>query len=192
MELVNRDRKQKRKPSVDLSTMMYGKVPPQAKDLEEAVLGAIMQERNAFDAVSSILVPECFYVDAHQRIFKTFIIMKAGNVPIDLLTTVEELKKQEELDMVGGPYYITKLTNAVVSSAHIEYHAKIIYQKYLGREIIRIEDYTPIYATVDQTEAIRFMTSFATAFANAQRAKGFEVTELSGKTYDDLMKDING
>ncbi len=67
---VNKDRKTRRKPSIDFSTMVYGKVPPQAKDLEEAVLGAIMLEKSAFDTVMEILNPECFYVDAHQRIFK--------------------------------------------------------------------------------------------------------------------------
>ena len=66
---LNKDRKQKRRSSIDLGTMVYGKVPPQAKDLEEAVLGAIMLEKNAFDTVIEILKPECFYVDAHQRIF---------------------------------------------------------------------------------------------------------------------------
>ena len=71
MELtnINKDRKNKRKSTLDLGTMVYGKVPPQAKDLEEAVLGAIMLEKGAFDTIVEILKPECFYVDAHQRIF---------------------------------------------------------------------------------------------------------------------------
>ena len=68
---LNRDRK-RRKSSLDLSTMVYGKVPPQAKDLEEAVLGAIMLEKNAFDTVAEILKPECFYVEGHQRIFRCY------------------------------------------------------------------------------------------------------------------------
>jgi replicative DNA helicase len=77
MELTNynKDRKKGRKPSLDLSTMVYGKVPPQAKDLEEAVLGAIMLEKSAFDNVVEILKPECFYVDAHQRIFKNWMLL---------------------------------------------------------------------------------------------------------------------
>ena len=69
---INKDRKNRRKTSVDVSTMMYGKVPPQAKELEEAVLGAIMLEKTAFDTVIEILKPECFYVDAHQRIYNAF------------------------------------------------------------------------------------------------------------------------
>src|SRR5438552_15588867 len=112
---LNRDRK-RRKSSLDLSTMVYGKVPPQAKDLEEAVLGAIMLEKSAFDIVAEILKPECFYVESNQRIFRAMQSLQQKNLPIDLLTVVEELKIREELDVVGGPYYVTKLTNAVVSS----------------------------------------------------------------------------
>ena len=118
---LNRDRK-RRKSSLDLSTMVYGKVPPQAKDLEEAVLSAIMLEKNAFDTVAEILKPECFYVEGHQRIFRSMQALAQKSQPIDILTVVEELRTKEELEMVGGPYYVTKLTNTVVSSANIETH----------------------------------------------------------------------
>src|SRR5919107_2864535 len=105
---INKDRKNRRKPSLDVSTMVYGKVPPQAKELEEAVLGAIMLEKSAFDNVVEILKPECFYVDTHQGIFKTFQSLAQKSLPIDILTVVEELKSKDELEMVGGPYNITK------------------------------------------------------------------------------------
>ena len=94
---LNKDRKTRRKPSVDVSTMVYGKVPPQAKDLEEAVLGAVMLEKSAFDTVIEILKSECFYVEAHQRIFKAMQSLAAKSMPIDILTVVEELRKKEEL-----------------------------------------------------------------------------------------------
>jgi replicative DNA helicase len=128
---LNRDRKQRRKSSLDLSTMVYGKVPPQAKDLEEAVLGAIMLEKNALDSVVDILKPECFYAEAHQRIFKAMKSLANKSQPIDILTVVEELKTAEELEMVGGAFYVTRLTNTVVSSANIEAHARIILQKFI-------------------------------------------------------------
>src|ERR1700753_755328 len=117
---LNKDRKARRRNSIDLSTMVYGKVPPQAKDLEEAVLGAIMLEKSAFDTVAEILKPECFYMDAHQKVFKAMQTLQQKSQPIDILTVVEELKTREELEAVGGPYFVTRLTNAVVSSAHIE------------------------------------------------------------------------
>jgi replicative DNA helicase len=158
---LNKDRKSRRKPTIDVSSMVYGKVPPQAKELEEAVLGAIMLEKTAFDTVIEILKPECFYIDAHQRIYRAFKSLADKSMPIDLLTVVEELKMKEELDMVGGPYYITKLTNAVVSSANIETHARIVLQKFIQRELIRIsgeiigdayEDSTDVFDLMDDAE----------------------------------------
>lgn len=168
MEISNRnkDLKNRRKSSTpDLSTMVYGKIPPQAKDLEEAVLGAIMLEKNVFDTVVEILKPECFYVDAHQRIYKTMQSLSQKSQPIDILTVVEELKKREELDMVGGPYYVTKLTNTVVSSANIDAHCRIILQKFIQRELIRIsgeiigdayEDATDVFDLLDDAESKLF------------------------------------
>jgi len=162
---LNKDRKTRRKPSIDLSTMVYGKVPPQAKDLEEAVLGAIMLEKSAFDTVAEILKPECFYVEAHQRIFKCMQGLQQKNQPIDILTVVEELKSRNELEMVGGPYFVTRLTNTVVSSANIEAHARIILQKFIQRELIRIsgeiindsyEDSTDVFDLLDDAESKLF------------------------------------
>lgn len=162
---LNKDRKARRKGSpLELNTMMYGKVPPQAKDLEESVLGAIMLEKTAFDEIDDILKPEIFYVEAHQRIYATMIALKNKNQPIDLLTVVEELKFREELDLVGGPYYVSKLTNSVVSTANIIAHARIIIQKFLSRELIRVagqiigdayEDSTDVFEL--QTEAERMI-----------------------------------
>lgn len=162
---LNKDRKNRRKPSIDLSTMVYGKVPPQAKELEEAVLGAILLEKSAFDSVIEVLKPECFYVDANQRIFRAMQSLAQKSMPIDILTVVEELKKKEELEMVGGPYYVTRLTNSVVSAANIETHGRIILQKFIQRELIRIsgeiigdayEDSTDVFDLLDDAEAKLF------------------------------------
>src|ERR1041384_5889512 len=162
---LNKERKQRRKSSPDLSTMVYGKIPPQAKDLEEAVLGAVMLEKSAFDTVIEILKPECFYVEAHQLIYRAMQSLANKSQPIDILTVVEELRFKEELEMVGGPYYVTKLTNAVVSSANIESHARIILQKFIQRELIRIsgeiigdayEDSTDVFDLLDDAESKLF------------------------------------
>ena len=127
---LNKDRKTRRKSSLELGTMVFGKVPPQARELEEAVLGAIMLEKTAFDTVIEILKPECFYGEANQRIFNAMKTLAEKSLPIDLLTVVEELKLKEDLEFVGGPYYVSKLTNAVVSSANIEAHSRIVLQKF--------------------------------------------------------------
>src|SRR5271154_2395444 len=98
MDIVNqnKDRRTRRKSSIDLSTMVYGKLPPQAKELEEAVLGAVMLEKSAFDTIVEILKPECFYVESHQRIFKAMQGLAQKSQPIDILTVVEELRTKEE------------------------------------------------------------------------------------------------
>ncbi len=161
---LNKDRK-RRKTSIDMSTMVYGKVPPQAKELEEAVLGAIMLEKSAFDTVTEIIKPECFYVEANQLIFRAMQSLQQKSMPIDILTVVEELKMQEKLDIVGGPYYVTKLTNAVVSTANIDAHARIVLQKFIQRELIRIsgeiigdayEDSTDVFDLLDDSETKMF------------------------------------
>ena len=116
----------------------YGKMPPQALDLEEAVLGAIMLEKDAIIAVMDIISPDCFYKDAHKKIFKAVLDLSQDLQPIDILTVTEELRKREELDEAGGPFYLTQLTSKVATAAHIEYHARIIAQKYIQRELIRV------------------------------------------------------
>ena len=138
MELTNfnKDKKLRRQAPVDLG--IYGKVPPQARELEDAVLGAILLERDAFDTANDILTAESFYTDASQRIFRAMQDLRGKNMPIDLMTVVEQLKTNEDLETVGGPYYVTKLTNTVVSSANIETHARIVLQKFLMRESIKL------------------------------------------------------
>ena len=162
---LNKDRKVRRKSTIDLTTMVYGKLPPQAKDLEEAVLGAIMLEKSAFDTVVEILKPECFYVEAHQQIYRAMQSLAQKSQPIDILTVVEELKRREELELVGGPYYVTKLTNMVVSTANIDAHSRIILQKFIQRELIRIsgeiisdsyEDSTDVFDLLDDAESKLF------------------------------------
>lgn len=153
------------KTPMDLGNMVFGKIPPQAKELEEAILGAIMLEKSAFDTVIEILKPECFYVEVHQRIYKAMQALAVKSLPIDLLTVVEELKFREDLEFVGGPYFVSKLTNSVVSSANVEAHSRIVLQKFIQRELIRIsgeiigdayEDSTDVFDMLDDAETKLF------------------------------------
>lgn len=116
----------------------YGKIPPQALDLEEAVLGAIMLEKDAILTVLDILEPESFYTESHQTIYRIAQGLSQHEKPIDLLTVTEELRKQEKLEAVGGAVYISSLTSRVGSAAHLEYHARIVAQKFIQRELIRV------------------------------------------------------
>ena len=130
-----------------------GKLPPQAVDLEEAVLGALMLEKEAVNDVIDILKPTSFYKETHQKIFEAIQILFQDSEPIDILTVTEKLKKSGDLDFVGGPYYISQLTSRVASSANAEYHARIIAQKYVQRELIRISSET-IKMAYDETTDI--------------------------------------
>lgn len=114
----------------------YGRIQPQAPELEEAVLGALMIEKDAYSLVSEILRPESFYEHRHQLIYSAITDLAVNQKPVDILTVKEQLSKRGELEEVGGPFYITQLSSKVASSAHIEYHARIIAQKYLARELI--------------------------------------------------------
>jgi hypothetical protein len=115
----------------------FGKMPPQAIELEESILGAILLESNAIRKVD-FLKAETFYKDAHKKIYQAaFDLLESGS-PIDCLTVQNQLRIKQQLDEVGGSYYISQLMSRVASSSNIEFHARIIYQKFIQRELIRI------------------------------------------------------
>lgn len=147
--------------TTDFSSAIFGKLPPQARDLEEAILGAIMIDKDALSEIVEKLKPEMFYVNAHGMIFKAVMQLFNDIKPIDMLTVIDQLKRNGELDMVGGAYYISELTNKVASSANIEYHAHIVIQKYIQRRLIGIssgiiqeayEDTTDVLELLDKAE----------------------------------------
>lgn len=109
---------------------------PQATELEKVVLGALMVESDAYSLVSEILRPESFYEHRHQLIYQAISTLAIQQHPVDILTVTEQLKKTGDLEEVGGPFYVTQLSGMVASSAHIEFHARIIAQKFLARELI--------------------------------------------------------
>ena len=113
-----------------------GRVLPQDKDLEEAVIGALMLEKDAYSNVCDMLKPDCFYTPVNRKIFEAIQMLGAANQPIDMLTVTEQLRHNGELDNVGGPVFVSELTSRVASGAHVEYHARIVAQKYLARELI--------------------------------------------------------
>jgi replicative DNA helicase len=161
-------RKRLQKNAVVQAFSEHGRIPPQAMDLEEAVLGALMLEQNALTAVIDILKSEVFYKESHQIIYAAIHRLFAKSEPIDILTVTNELKSSGELELVGGAYFITQLTNRVASTANIEYHARIISQKYIQRELIKIsseiikdafEDTTDVFDLLDKAEQNLFAVS---------------------------------
>ena len=128
---------------IDKSTVINlerGKIPPQAVDLEEVVLGAMMIDKKGVDEVIDILHPDVFYKDAHRFIYEAIFKLFETSEPVDLLTVSAQLKKDGKLEAVGGDFYLIKLTQKVASSAHIEFHARIILQKYIQRSLIKISN----------------------------------------------------
>ncbi len=150
-----------RKRDGELSDYVFGKVQPQAVDLESAVLGALMLDKDALPIVLDILRPESFYTDAHQLIYQAILRLFEKSHPVDLLTVTEELKKSGDIDTVGGAYYLVELTGRVGSSANIEFHARIVTQKHIQRELIKVstqiirdayEDTTDVFTLLDEAE----------------------------------------
>ncbi|MFN3489882.1 MAG: replicative DNA helicase [Emticicia sp.] len=138
-----------------------GKLPPQALELEEAVLGALMIEKDALTAVVDILQPSSFYKEAHQRIYNAILQLFGKSEPIDMLTVTTQLRSNGELEFIGGASYLVKLTNKVNSAANIEYHARIITQSAIKRDMIKIageilkdayEDTTDVFNLLDKIE----------------------------------------
>ncbi len=122
--------------------VLDGKLQPQAVDLEEAVIGAVMLEKEALTTVIDILQPASFYKEAHQKIYQAIRDLFNASEPVDILTVTNQLKKTGELEIVGGPFYITSLTNRVASAANVEFHARIISEKFIQRELIRVSTET--------------------------------------------------
>lgn len=178
-----------------------GRVPPQALDMEEAVLGALMLEKEAVITVLDILRPESFYKEAHQKIFSAIASLSNKDFPVDLYTVTEELRASGELDSVGGPVYLTQLTSKVVSAANVEYHARIVLQKYIQRELIRVSSEIQVRSfddTYDITELLDFSEDsiFQIAEGNIKREvapinevlkEAISEIEAAGKREDALV-----
>ncbi|MDZ4844361.1 MAG: replicative DNA helicase [Chitinophagales bacterium] len=151
----------RKRENLDLSSYTFGKIPPQAKELEEAVLGAMMLEANAVATVIDILKPDSFYVNANRLVFQAIHNLFNKSKPIDILTVTEELKFLGKLEDAGGAYYVTELTSRIASAANVEHHARIVAQKYIQRELIRVssdiiknsyEDTTDVFELLDKAE----------------------------------------
>jgi replicative DNA helicase len=180
METVKVNRKNKKFEPLQLPD--FGKMPPQAVDLEEAVLGALMIETDAIGKVNDFLKPQSFYKASHQIIYNAIRALAAENKPIDMFTVQEQLLHDEALEEVGGAYYIASLTSNVASGAHLEFHSKIIAQKYLARELIRI-------SSEIQTKAFDASQDVDDLMQEAE-GKIFEVSQSNHKKDVLSIKDI--
>lgn len=181
----------------------FGKLPPQVKELEEVVLGAVMIEENAINEVVDILKDESFYVDAHQRIWRAIRILFQNQAPIDLLTVTEQLKKNGDLEAAGGAFFVAQLTNKIGSAANVEYHARIIAEKHIQRLLISTsteiitdayEDTTDVFELLDKAEKNLFSIAENNLKRNSEDISSLLMSEL--KEIDVRMnnteQDFNG
>lgn len=191
--MENQNRKQKK--PLDLQTIVYGKVPPQARNLEESLLGAIMLESEVLQTVLEVIKhPAVFYADSNQKVFKAILSLDKKNQAIDQLTVIEELRTAEELDIIGGPFYIHKLTTEVTSSAHCETWAKIVFERFIKREIIRVAGTMVNEAFEDSTDTFELLDEFekkVLAISEAKNNKEVEhLTNYFIPAIQDLQKKI--
>lgn len=148
-----------------------GKLPPQAIELEEGVLGALLQEDYIYAAVSQILTVESFYKEANARIYKAISELKKEGTPVDLLTVKNQLRKNEDLEMIGGPLYLSSLTGKVTSSANTETHARIVEEKAIARRMIAIANQVIQQAYEESTDVFDLQAKAVNDFTNCLAIK---------------------
>ncbi|SNR16072.1 replicative DNA helicase [Tenacibaculum jejuense] len=173
-----------------------GKLPPQALDLEEAVLGAMMTDKKGIDEVIDILHPEAFYDRRHQEIYAAIYALFQNSEPIDLLTVSNQLRKEGKLEIAGGDFYIIGLTQKVASSAHIEFHSRIILEKFIQRKLISIsseiiesayDETTDVFDLLDDAEGKLFEVTQGNLKKGAENAQSLvqqainKIQEISNK-----------
>lgn len=166
--------------TVELLSHQLGKMPPQALEIEEVVLGALMLERDALDIVVEILKSDSFYKEAHQEIYKAILDLFSNNEPIDIKTVTHQLRRNGKLESVGGAYYISQLTAKVNSAANIETHARIIAEQSIKRELIRISSEVQHDAYEDTKDVFKLLDKAATDIENVtMTTSGLAITGMN-------------
>jgi len=172
-----------------------GKMAPRSTEAEQAVLGALMLEKDAITGILDILKPDAFYDDAHKVIYASIITLFGNSSPVDLVTVKNQLQLDGNLEKAGGALYIVELTSKVASAANVEYHARIIVEKHIQRELIRIsdgiirdayEDTTDVFNLLDNAEKQIFELSQTNLRRNFQDMAHLVVATL--KRLDELRK----
>lgn len=188
--------KQEKKSPTSTSIEETGRLLPQARELEEAVLGAILLEKTAFEIANNIVSSEMFYDKTHELIFSTCVDLDAERKPIDLLTVVEQLRKNGMLEIAGGASYIARLSQKVVSSAHLETHCRIILQKYIARKAI--ENMSEVTAMCfDETEDVEDTIAKLNAYVEqlqesvVGKSNTTHVSKAAKQSIEELFKRID-
>ena len=170
-----------------------GKMPPNAVDFERLVIGTFLIDKKGLDHSIDLLTPEVFYDPRHQVIFRTILKLYEGNLPVDIMTIIQDLKKEEKLNIAGGDHYIIELTMGVSSSAHIEYHVRVILEKYILRSLINVsanvidssyKESTDVFELLDKAEQSFF------EITNGTIKKGFDTANSLVKQAIETIKSL--
>ena len=170
-----------------------GKMPPNALDFERIVIGTFLIDRKGLDHSIDLLTPDVFYDPRHQTIFSSILKLYESNSPIDLMTVIQDLKKNEKLNLAGGDHYIIDLTMGVSSSAHIEYHVRVILEKFILRSLINVsanvidssyKETTDVFELLDKAEQSFF------EITNGTIKKGFDTANSLVKEAIDKIKSL--
>lgn len=170
-----------------------GKMPPNALDFERIVIGTFLIDRKGLDHSIDLLTPDVFYDPRHQTIFASILKLYESNSPIDLMTVIQDLKKNEKLNLAGGDHYIIDLTMGVSSSAHIEYHVRVILEKFILRSLINVsanvidssyKESTDVFELLDKAEQSFF------EITNGTIKKGFDTANSLVKEAIDKIKSL--
>lgn len=174
-------------------SISQGKVPPNAVDFEKLIIGSCLIDKKGLDHAVDLLTPEVFYDPRHQEIFRAIFSLFSNNHPVDLMTVIQELKRTEKLGVAGGDHYIIELTMGVSSSAHIEYHVRIVLEKYILRSLINIsanvidssyKESADVFELLDKAEQSFFEVT------NGTIKKGFDTANILVKEAIDKIKSL--
>ena len=189
----NRKSVRRKKENVNLDTLglEMGNKPPQALDVEEAVLGALLIEPNCIDEAMDELVPSCFYGEKHKMVFEAMRALRAESVALDLLSVSQKLKSQGNLEAVGGTMFLAQLSQKIGAAAHIEYYIRILKQKFIQRELITAS-YEILKTSYDEAVNVDDLidTAQTKIFAAIQNNVKRDVEEI-GKVINDALADIS-
>ena len=175
----------------DITTFMYGKVPPQAIPMEESVLGAALVDKEVVPLLVSMAVsPLTFYLDNHRLIWGAMFSLFEKSAPVDLLTVTEELKRLGTLEQIGGPYYLVDLSNKVASSANVEYHTRILKQQEMRRRIIEMSFELTKEAFEDQTDVFDLLELVQTRTSEIAGIVSLKSEMTGDDMFDLVMKDL--
>jgi len=184
-----------RRKQLPVATNEMGKLQPQAIEMEEAVLGSVLLESEAFDTISTICKVEHFYKEQNGLIYKAILSIASRHEPIDILTVSQELKRTGDLELVGGSYYVSSLTNRIASTANIERHARIVAQMYYKREMILIgtrmiqqayEDSTDCFDLIDNTA-----NEIASILNDIEVKQAQKLSDIKDKVLENCAEAIN-